>query len=96
VTNETLRHWMMEARLWRGRKRKAEPVHVRRARRTRWGELVPWDTSAHDWLEGRGERIYRSSMMDDATSRLCARFMTGVDTGSVETGSVDTGSVAAI
>jgi transposase len=32
VSKETLRHWMMEARLWRGRKRKPEEVHVRRAR----------------------------------------------------------------
>jgi hypothetical protein len=80
VSKETLRHWMMEARLWRGRKRKAEQVHVRRARRTRCGELVQWDTSDHDWLEGRGERIYLISMIDDATSRLYARFVTSDST----------------
>jgi hypothetical protein len=80
VSKETLRHWMMEARLWRGRKRKPEQVHVRRARRTRYGELVQWDTSDHDWLEGRGERIYLISMMDDATSRLYARFVTSDST----------------
>ena len=22
------------------------------------GELVQWDTCDHDWLEGRGERVY--------------------------------------
>jgi transposase len=80
VSKETLRHWMMETRLWRGRKRKAEQVHVRRARRTRWGELVQWDTSDHDWLEGRGERIYLISMIDDATSRLYACFVTSDST----------------
>jgi hypothetical protein len=37
--------------------------------------LVQWDTSTHDWLEGRGERIYLISMIDDATSRLFARFV---------------------
>jgi hypothetical protein len=37
--------------------------------------LVQWDTSDHDWLEGRGERIYLISMIDDATSRLLARFV---------------------
>jgi transposase len=76
VSKETLRHWMMEAKLWRGRKRKPEQVHVRRPRRTRCGELVQWDTSDHDWLEGRGERVYLISMIDDATSRLYARFVT--------------------
>src|SRR3954447_7935436 len=28
VSKETLRHWMMEAQLWRGRRRKCEPVHL--------------------------------------------------------------------
>jgi hypothetical protein len=36
---------------------------------------VQWDTSTHDWLEGRGETIYLISMIDDATSRLFARFV---------------------
>ena len=38
------------------------------------GELVQWDTSVHDWLEGRGGRLYLIAMIDDATSRLTARF----------------------
>ena len=80
VSKETLRHWMMEAKLWRGRKRKPEQVHARRPRRTRCGELVQWDTSNHDWLEGRGERVYLISMIDDATSRLYARFVTSDST----------------
>jgi len=29
----------------------------------------------HAWLEGRGEEIYLISMIDDATSRLFARFV---------------------
>ena len=36
---------------------------------------MQWDTSTHDWLEGRGETIYLISMIDDATSRLFARFV---------------------
>jgi len=47
----------------------------RRPRRARYGELVQWDTSEHDWLEGRGEKLYLISMIDDATSRLSARFV---------------------
>jgi transposase InsO family protein len=38
-------------------------------------ELVQWDTSEHDWLEGRGEKLYLIAMIDDATSRLFARFV---------------------
>jgi hypothetical protein len=36
---------------------------------------VQWDTSEHDWLEGRGELLYLIAMIDDATSRLFARFV---------------------
>jgi hypothetical protein len=36
---------------------------------------VQWDTSEHDWLEGRGETLYLIAMIDDATSRLFARFV---------------------
>ena len=50
-------------------------VHQWRPRRSRCGELVQWDTSTHDWLEGRGETIYLISMIGDATSRLLARFV---------------------
>lgn len=52
-----------------------------RQRRSRCGELVQWDTSNHDWLEGRGrERLYLISMIDDATSRLYARFVSSDST----------------
>lgn len=46
----------------------------RRWRRSASGELVQWDTSEHDWLEGRGERLYLIAMIDDATGELTARF----------------------
>jgi DNA-binding Lrp family transcriptional regulator len=75
VSRETVRQWMMSAQLWSGKKRKASPVHGWRPRRSRFGELVQWDTSEHDWLEGRGEKLYLIAMIDDATSRLFARFV---------------------
>jgi len=75
LSKETVRKWMMGARLWRGKKAKLKTVHHWRARRSRLGELVQWDTSEHDWLEGRGERLYLIAMIDDATSRLFARFV---------------------
>ena len=41
---------------------------------------MQWDTSTHDWLEGRGEKLYLIKMIDDATSRLFARFVRGDST----------------
>jgi hypothetical protein len=75
ASKETVRQWMMRAQLWRGKKEKVKQVHAWRPRRSRWGELVQWDTSEHDWLEGRGEKLYLIAMIDDATSRLFARFV---------------------
>src|SRR3954453_4413507 len=80
ASKETVRQWMMRAKLWRGRKGEAKDVHTWRPRRSRSGELVQWDTSDHDWLEGRGERLYLIAMIDDATSRLFARFVTSDST----------------
>jgi len=74
VSKETLRQWLMGAGLRRGKRRKTEEVHVWRPRRDGRGELVQWDTSEHDWLEGRGPRLYLVAMIDDASSQAYARF----------------------
>lgn len=74
VSRETLRQWMLRAGLWKRRKQRIAEIHVWRQRRSCFGDLVQWDTSDHDWLEGRGERIYLIAMIDDATSRAVARF----------------------
>jgi transposase-like protein len=66
---------MAKAGLWKSCRQRVVEVHEWRPRRSRSGELVQWDTSTHDWLEGRGERVYLISMIDDATSRLFARFV---------------------
>ncbi len=76
VSRETLRNWMRAAGLWKGRQRRSRQDHPWRERRSRCGELVQWDTSEHNWLEGRGEeQLYLISMIEDATSRLYARFV---------------------
>ena len=76
VSRETLRGWMLAAGLWRRRRARIERVHQWRARRAQCGELVQWDTSEHDWLEGRGgEKLYLILMIDDASSRALARFV---------------------
>lgn len=74
VSKETLRKWLLTAGLWKAKRAKLVKVHGWRARRECCGELVQWDTSEHDWLEGRGPKLYLIAMIDDATSRLYARF----------------------
>jgi transposase len=72
---ETVRRWMIEAKLWRASRQRIEKIHQWRPRRSRVGELVQWDTSEHAWLEDRGPALYLISMIDDASSRLHARFV---------------------
>jgi hypothetical protein len=60
----------------------AQTLRSRRPRRACFGELVQMDASIHDWLEGRGEEVVLISMIDDATSRILARFYTE---GTVQT-----------
>jgi len=75
VGKETLRGWMIEDGLWRSKSRAMAEVHPWRARRSRFGELVQWDTSEHDWLEGRGQVRYLVRLIDDATSWSWGRFV---------------------
>jgi transposase len=75
VGKETLRGWMIEAGMWRSSSRVPSEVHGWRPRRSGFGELVQWDTSEHDWLEGRGSVRYLVRMIDDATSWSWGRFV---------------------
>ncbi len=70
INKETLRQWMMEAGLWKGRSRKQARIHQRRERRPRFGELVQIDGSHHDWFEGRGPKCCLLVFIDDATSTI--------------------------
>ena len=73
VNAETLRLWLIEEGIWEGRRRRRRH-RSRRPRRQCPGELVQADGSDHDWLEGRGPRFTLLAMIDDATSRITARF----------------------
>jgi DNA-binding Lrp family transcriptional regulator len=76
VSKETVRQWMMAEGIWQTKGRKVREVHQWRPRRSHYGELVQWDTSDHDWLEGRGEAVkHLVRMIDDATSRSWGRFV---------------------
>jgi transcriptional regulator with XRE-family HTH domain len=75
VGKETLRGWMIEAGIWKSRTQGRPEIHQWRPRRSGFGELVQWDTSDHDWLEGRGPVRYLVRMIDDATSWSWGRFV---------------------
>ncbi len=76
VSKKTVRQWMRAEGIWQSKGRKVKEVHPWRARRSHDGELVQWDTSDHDWLEGRGEAVpHLVRMIDDATSRSWGRFV---------------------
>jgi transposase len=74
VSKETLRQWMIAAGIWKAGRAQLVKVHGWRQRRSCVGELVQWDTSEHAWLEERGPQLYLIAMIDDATSRVYARF----------------------
>jgi winged helix-turn helix protein len=75
VSRETLRKWMIEAGLWRARRKRLGEVHVWRERRAAFGELVMMDSSPFRWLEGRGPELHLIALIDDATSRIWGRFV---------------------
>ena len=73
VAVETLRQWLLAAGLWQ-RRRRQPPHRRRRPRQEHCGELVQMDGSWHDWFEGRRPWATLMVMIDDATSRIYARF----------------------
>lgn len=79
VPVSTLREWLLAEGLWEP-KRKRHEHRQRRERRACFGELVQADGSHHDWLEGRGPRMVLVAMIDDATSKVVARFYPGETT----------------
>lgn len=73
IDDQTLRRWLIEAKLWR-RRRKSPIKRRRRERRECFGQLVQLDGSEHDWFKGRRPRCVLMVMIDDATSWTLARF----------------------
>jgi len=73
VDHETLRGWLLKARLWRKRRKRAGHRSWRE-RRAHFGELVQVDGSHHEWFEKRAERCCLMNMVDDATSKSLPRF----------------------
>lgn len=73
ISAETVRGWLLAKGVTHFQRRK-RPHRAWRERKAHVGELVQLDGSHHDWLEGRGPRGVLMAYIDDASSRVYARF----------------------
>ena len=73
VSAETVRGWLLATGVTHFQRRK-RPHRSWRERKAQVGELVQLDGSHHDWFEGRGSRCVLMAYIDDASSRVYARF----------------------
>lgn len=73
LSAETLRQWLRARGIDHFIRRK-RPHRAWRERRPHLGELLQLDGSHHDWFEGRGPRCVLMAYIDDASSRVFARF----------------------
>src|SRR4030066_2164238 len=73
ISKETLRNWLIETGDWE-KVRKNRTHRQWRERKHYYGEMVQMDGSHHDWLEGRGPDLVLMGYIDDATSKVFARF----------------------
>jgi len=73
ISEETLRKWLIVEGIWKPR-RKRKAHRQWRERKECFGEMIQMDGSHHDWLEGRGPKLVFMGYIDDATSKVFARF----------------------
>ena len=73
VSKETLRTWLIETGQWQ-KGRKVRTHRQWRERKSCFGEMLQLDGSHHDWFEGRRPKCVLMAYIDDATSRVYARF----------------------
>jgi len=73
ISRETLRQWFIAQGI-AYEKRKARPHRRWRERKAHCGEMVQMDGSHHDWFEGRSPECVLMGYIDDASSRVYARF----------------------
>jgi len=75
VSRESVRQILLEKGSYAKQRRHSK--HRRwREPCSREGQMVQFDTSDHDWLEGRGSKLYLIGGVDDATSKVAgAKFV---------------------
>ena len=70
LSRETVRRILRDAGLGSPRKRRPPKHRQRRERKAQAGQMILWDGSEHDWLEGRGPRLCLMGAIDDATGEF--------------------------
>lgn len=70
LSRQTVRRLLRKAGIGSARKRRPAKHRRRRDRRPQAGQMILWDGSHHDWLEGRGPRLCLMAAIDDATGEL--------------------------
>ena len=70
LSRETVRRILRSAGVGSPRKRRAPKHRRRRERKAQAGQMILWDGSDHDWLEGRGPRLCLMGAIDDATGEV--------------------------
>jgi transposase len=73
ISVSTLRRALLTAGLWKQKKSSSE-YRSRRLPRARFGELIQFDGSRHDWFEGRGPCCCLMTMIDDARKIRLSQF----------------------
>lgn len=73
IGRETLRQWFIAEGI-PYEKRRERPHRKWRERKAYCGEMVQMDGSHHDWFEGRCPECVLMGYIDDASSRVYARF----------------------
>ena len=77
LSDESVRKIMIKNDLWISKSERAVIHRTCRERRARYGELIQYDGSNHDWFEGRLPKTTLLNGIDDATGTLMhARFDT--------------------
>lgn len=70
VSRQTVRRILRGAGIGSPRTRRPPKYRMRRDRRSQAGQMILWDGSRHDWLEGRGPILCLVGAIDDATGEL--------------------------
>jgi transposase len=70
LSRETVRRILRDAGIGSPRKRRPPKHRQRRERKAQAGQMILWDGSEHEWLEGRGPRLCLMGAIDDATGEL--------------------------
>jgi hypothetical protein len=66
INKETLRQIMMRIGVWTSNPRKKKIIRTMRMRKTKFGIMIQFDGSYHDWFENGEERCLLHAI-DDAT-----------------------------